>query len=84
MTLASAMDIKEFEEKFHEHFADPEEEAKAAAALAEHEAQINAQHQAYVQGKANFDEGNYSNTNTNILEINIAAFVRDVNDLRVS
>ena len=76
MALASAMDIKEFEEKFHEHFADPEEEAKAAAALAEHEAQINAQHQAYVQGKANFDEGNYSNTNTNILEINIATCQR--------
>lgn len=56
MTLASAMDIKEFEEKFHQDFADPEEEAKAAAALAEHEAQINAQHQAYVQGNANFDE----------------------------
>ena len=66
MTLASAMDIKEFEEKFHQDFADPEEEAKAAAALAEHEAQINQQHEEYVQGKANFDEGNYSNTNTYI------------------
>ena len=70
MALASAMDIKEFEEKFHEHFADPEEEAKAAAALAEHEAQINQQHEEYVQGKANFDEGNYSNTN--ILQINVS------------
>jgi len=56
MALASAMDIKQFEEKFHEHFADPEEEAKAAKALAEHEAQIKQQHEEYVQGKANFDE----------------------------
>ena len=59
MTLASAMDIKEFEEKYHEKFADPEEEAKAAATLAINEAQINKQHEEYVQGKANFDEGNY-------------------------
>ena len=59
MTLASAMDIKEFEEKYHENFADPEEEAKAAEALAKNEAEINKQHEEYVQGKANFDEGNY-------------------------
>merc|ERR1712156_1337491 len=56
MTLASAMDIKEFEEKYHEKFADPEEEAKAAEALAKNEAEINKQHEEYVQGKANFDE----------------------------
>ena len=59
MTLASAMDIKEFEEKYHEKFADPEEEAKAAEELAKNEAEINKQHEEYVQGKANFDEGNY-------------------------
>ena len=59
MTLASAMDIKEFEEKYHEKFADPKEEAKAAKALAKNEAEINKQHEEYVQGKANFDEGNY-------------------------
>ena len=63
MGLASAMNIKEFEEKFHEDFANPEDEAKAAEALAEHEAQINKQHEDFIQGKANFDEGNYSNTN---------------------
>ena len=57
------MNIKEFEEKFHEDFANPEDEAKAAEALAEHEAQINKQHEDFIQGKANFDEGNYSNTN---------------------
>ena len=45
MTLASAMDIKEFEEKYHEKFADPEEEAKAAEALAKNEAEINKQHE---------------------------------------
>ena len=61
--LASAMNIKEFEEKYHEDFANSEEEAKAAEELAKHEAQINKQHEEYVQGKANFDEGNYSNTN---------------------
>ena len=63
MTLTSAMNIKEFEEKYHQHFANPEEEAKAAATLAINEAQINKQHEEYVQGKANFDEGNFSNTN---------------------
>ena len=57
MTLASAMDIKEFEEKYHEKFANPEEEAKAAEALAKHEAHINKQHEKFIKGKANFDEG---------------------------
>jgi len=56
MGLASAMNIKEFEEKYHEDFANPEDEAKAAEALAEHEAQINKQHEDFIQGKANFDE----------------------------
>ena len=64
MGLASAMNIKEFEEKFHEDFANPEDEAKAAEALAKHEAQINKQHEDFIQGKANFDEGNQFNTNT--------------------
>ena len=64
MTLSSAMNIKEFEEKYHQHFANPEEEAKAAATLAINEAQINKQHEEYVQGKANFDEGNQFNKNT--------------------
>ena len=63
MGLASAMNIKEFEEKYHEDFANPEDEAKAAEALAKHETQINKQHEDFIQGKANFDEGNYSNTN---------------------
>ena len=63
MTLTSAMNIKEFEEIYHEEFANPEDEAKAAEALAKHEAQINKQHEDFIQGKANFDEGNYSNTN---------------------
>ena len=62
--LASAMNIKEFEEKYHEDFANPEDEAKAAKALAKHETQINKQHEDFIQGKANFDEGNQFNTNT--------------------
>ena len=64
MTLASAMDIKEFEEKYNERFANREEEAKAAEALAKAEAHINNQHELFVEGKANFDEGNQFNTNT--------------------
>ena len=64
MTLASAMDIKEFEEKYNERFANREEEAKAAEALAKAEAHINKQHEMFVEGKANFDEGNQFNTNT--------------------
>ena len=71
MGLASAMNIKEFEEKYHEDFANPEDEAKAAEALAKHEAQINKQHEDFIQGKANFDEGNYSNTIT----VSIYAYV---------
>ena len=55
--LASAMNIKEFEEKYHDVFANPEEEAKAAEALAKHEAHINKQHEKFIKGKANFDEG---------------------------
>ena len=64
MGLASAMNIKEFEEIYHEEFANPKDEAKAAEALAKHEAQINKQHEDFIQGKANFDEGNQFNTNT--------------------
>ena len=40
MKLASAMDIKEFAEKYHENFATREEEEKAAKVLAKSDAQI--------------------------------------------
>ena len=43
MKLVSAMDIKEFAEKYHENFATREEEEKAAIVLAKSDAQIELQ-----------------------------------------
>ena len=57
MKLASAMDIKEFAEKYHENFATREEEEKAAKVLAKSDAQIELQNALYAAGLANFNEG---------------------------
>ena len=57
MTLASAMDIKEFAEKYHENFATREEEEKAAKVLAKSDAQIELQNALYAAGLAKFNEG---------------------------
>ena len=48
--------IKEFEEKFHQKFADPKDEADAAKNLAKMEAQIDEQNEKYAKGEANFEE----------------------------
>ena len=53
----SAMDIKEFAEKYHEEFATREEEEKAAKVLAKSDAQIELQNALYAGGLANFNEG---------------------------
>ena len=47
--------IKQFEKEFHELLTSSEEE-KGAEILAENEAQIDKQHQLYLEGKATFDE----------------------------
>ena len=57
MKLVSAMDIKEFAEKYHEEFATREEEEKAAKVLAKSDAQIELQNALYAAGLANFNEG---------------------------
>ena len=57
MKLVSAMDIKEFAEKYHENFATREEEEKAAIVLAKSDAQIELQNALYAAGLANFNEG---------------------------
>ena len=57
MALASAMDIKQFEGKYHEEFATREEEAEAAKVLAKNDAQIDLQNTLYSAGLANFGEG---------------------------
>ena len=48
--------IKEFEEKFHQKFADPKDEDSAAAELAKQEAAIDEENEKYENGKANFEE----------------------------
>jgi len=48
--------IQEFEEKFHQKFADPKDEADAAEELAKREAEIDEQNEKFANGEANFDE----------------------------
>ena len=50
---------KEFEEKFHELFNNPEDEEKAGVVLAKAQAQINYQNELYAKGEAHFKEGMY-------------------------
>ena len=50
------LSIKEFEEKFHQKFADPKDEADAAKELAKREAEIDDQNEKYANGQANFEE----------------------------
>ena len=50
------LSIKEFEEKFHQKFADPKDEADAAEELAKREAEIDEQNEKFANGEANFDE----------------------------
>jgi len=48
---------KEFEEKYHELFDNPEDEAKAAAQLAKEEAEIDKENELYAKGEAHYQEG---------------------------
>ena len=50
------LSIKEFEEKFHQKFASPKDEADAAENLAKNEAEIDEENEKYAKGEANFEE----------------------------
>ena len=50
------LSIKEFEEKFHQKFASPKDEADAAENLAKNEAGIDEENEKYAKGEANFEE----------------------------
>ena len=50
------LSLKEFEEKFHQKFASPKDEAAAAKELARREAQIDEENEKYAKGEANFEE----------------------------
>ena len=56
------MTIKEFEEKYHEEFANQEDEANAAEELAKNEDEAIFQNTMYDEGEAPFREGVYGNT----------------------
>ena len=59
MGLASAMNIKEFEEKYHEEFATKEDEDAAAEELAKNEAEVDLENTMYDEGDGHFREGLY-------------------------
>ena len=64
LALAFAKDtryinIKEFEEKYHEEFANPEDEERAAEELAKNEAGADLQNTMYDEGVGHFREGVY-------------------------
>ena len=64
LALAFAKDtryinIKEFEEKYHEDFANPEDEERAAEELAKNEAGADLQNTMYDEGEGHFREGVY-------------------------
>ena len=48
--------MKEFEEKFHQFFEDPEKEKAAAEELAKEEEEIEKENELYEKGEANFSE----------------------------
>jgi len=48
---------KEFEEKFHKKYEDPEDEKKAAEELAKEEKEMDIENDLFEKGKANFKEG---------------------------
>ena len=48
---------KEFEEEFHELFADKSQEAKASVELAKEEQEIDEENELYDEGVAHFKEG---------------------------
>ena len=54
--LGKDLTIKEFEEKFHQKFANPKDEADAAENLAKAEAEIDEENEKYAKGEANFEE----------------------------
>ena len=54
--LGKDLTIKEFEEKFHQKFANPKDEADAAKSLAKAEAEIDEENEKYAKGEANFEE----------------------------
>ena len=54
--LGKDLTIKEFEEKFHQKFANPKDEADAAKNLAKNEAEIDEENEKYAKGEANFEE----------------------------
>ena len=54
--LGKDLTIKEFEEKFHQKFANPKDEADAAKNLAKAEAEIDEENEKYAKGEANFEE----------------------------
>ena len=54
--LGKDLTIKEFEEKFHQKFANPKDEADAAKNLDKAEAEIDEENEKYAKGEANFEE----------------------------